>query len=240
METEKIIEGIKSRDENLRTAELDSIPLDIKGKCLLAAILFVSRETPYSHPIPGQMVDFIKEYTTPSVLFDTIMGFWKQRSSTAIVLIMKYADLLEIPLSEVLLWILRQDGWMSRAWGWETIQACLEKVDGRKQGKAEQTNGPQEAIEKNGGTQGTGAEEMQVDRNGENGDERKEMLRVIVSNVGECYSRQSEMDKYWVKEWFAMVVRKFSYDVDEVDTTETTDWVAETINAAKEYRARLS
>ena len=240
METEKIIEGIKSRDENLRTTELDSIPSDIKGKCLLAAILFVSRETPYSHPIPGQMVDFIKEYTTPSVLFDTIMGFWKQRPSTAMVLIMRYADLLEIPLSEILLWILRQDGWMSRAWGWETVQACLEKVNGRKQGKAQQTNGPQQGVEKNGGTEVTEAEEMQVDQNGGNGDERREILRVIVSNVGECYSRQSEMDKYWLKALFAMVMRKFSYDVDGVDTTETTDWVAETINAAKEYRARLT
>lgn len=235
VETEKLIEAIKSGDETLITTELEYIPLSMKGKCLLVTLLFVSHETPYSHPIPGKVVDMIKESLTFSMLCDTIMGFWKQRPSTAMVLIMKYADLLAIPLREVLVWILRQDGWMSRAWGWETIQTCLENVAGKRQGKGQDMNGQEDGVEKNGGT-----EEMQVDRSEGNGDERREMLQVIVRNMGECYTRQSEMDKYWLREWFAMVVRKFSYDVDGIDTAETSDWVAETVNAAKEYRARLA
>lgn len=235
IDCEKLIEAIRARDETLIATELESIPTDRKERMLLAAFLFVSHETPYSHPIPAKMVDLLKEHTSSTVLCDTILGFWKQRPSTAIVLIMKFAELLKIPLREVLLWLLSQDGWMRKAWGWEIIQTCLEKADGLKQ--QPHANGNEEDSEEK---EDAPAEEMQVDQNGTVGNEKKEMLETIVSNVGKCYSRQSQLDGVWLKEWFAMAVRKFGDDVDGLETSGTTGWVTETVDAAKEYRKKLA
>jgi hypothetical protein len=179
------------------------------------------------------------------------MGFWKQRPSTAVVLIFKFAELIKSPLNSVLVWLLTQDGWMSKSWGWEIIQTCLEKADGMKlqspppsqiNGNDKDKDDSKDETENN-----APAEEMQVDQQHQNGEsvpagnERKDMLETIVNNVGECYNRQqSELDKAWLKEWFSMAVRKFGDDVNGLEPTETTGWVTEILDAAKKYRKQVA
>ena len=236
-----VLEAIRTRDEALVTAELESVPVPMKAKVLITAFLFASHETPYSHPIPLKIVDVVKEHSTPSALYEIIMSFWKKRPSTAIVLIMKFLEAVKNPLNSVFLWLLSQDGWMSKSWGWEIVQTCLEKADGMKQQQTQPQKNGQENPE-NKGIEDAPAEEMQVDRNGESdaGNERKGMLKTIVSNVRVCYDRQTELDGYWLKEWFAMAVRKFGDTVDQLEPIESAVWVTEILDGAKEYRKQVA
>lgn len=165
------------------------------------------------------------------------MSFWQQRPSTGIVLVMKYVDLEVISVADVISWLLEQDSWMRKSWGWEIIHVCSEKIDTR-------------AIQKWDGNTADGNEEnseekpieetMQVDSNGTtNGtakNERGELFEKIVAGVGPCFERQSEQDQYWLKEWFAMVVRRFGADIAGM---EGTGWVGEILTEGEEFRKRF-
>ena len=122
--SEKLIEAIRARDESAVSTYIDENP---SGELLVAGILYVSHETPYSHSIPSSTLELVKKHTTPSSLIGTIMSFWKERPSTGIVLVMKYVDLEVISLLDVITWLLEQDSWMKKSWGWEIIQICSEK-----------------------------------------------------------------------------------------------------------------
>jgi len=166
------------------------------------------------------------------------MSFWQERPSTGIVLVMKYVDLEVISVTDIISWLLEQDTWMRKSWGWEIIQVCSEKLDTRAIPKSDDGV----VADGNGDTSEKVAEEsMQVDSNGTttNGtvkDERRELFEKLVAGVESCCQRQSEQDQYWLKEWFAMIVRKYRADVAGL---EGIGWVGEIIAEGEEYRKRL-
>jgi len=224
-DSEKLIEALRARDDSAVTTYIECNPNS--GELLVAATLFISHETPYSHSIPSSVLELIKQHTTPPSLIGTVMSFWRERPSTGTVLVLKYVDLGVISLVDVVSWLLQQDTWMRHLWGWEIIQLIHEKAAAHA---SKDANGMET-------TEG----EMQVDANGlSNGSHlnvRREVLEKIIADVGGCYERQPELDQGWVKEWFAMVVRLFSDDVEGLDGS---DWVGETLSAAQEYRKRLA
>jgi len=173
------------------------------------------------------------------------------------VLVMKFVDLEVLTVGGVVQWVLGQDEWMRKGWGWELVQIVVEKVDGlsvrKVVGDGEVDGGEKVAAET--GEDGNGEEmvveeekakeeEMQVDStngvmNGTAGvnEERKKLFAKIVAGVGVCYERQTVLDKEWLKEWFGMVVRKYSADVVGLEGGE--DWVAEMLTQAEEYTKRF-
>jgi hypothetical protein len=167
------------------------------------------------------------------------MSFWKERPSTGIVLVMKYIDLKVISLLDVITWLLEQDSWMQKSWGWEIIQVCSEKVDTLRKSEVKPPNEDGDAMQQ-GSEEETVENTMQVDShvttNGAGISERRELFEKVVAGIESCYERQGEKDRYWVKEWFAMVVRKFGADVAEM---EGTGWAAEMLAHAEEFRKRL-
>jgi hypothetical protein len=239
--SEKLIEAIRARDESAVSTYIDENP---SGELLVAGILYVSHETPYSHSIPSSTLELVKKHTTPSSLIGTIMSFWKERPSTGTVLVMKYVDLEVISLLDVITWLLEQDSWVKKSWGWEIIQICSDKVNSPKKSEVkpptEGENVIQDDSEKEKAEEKTAEDSMQVDTNaainGAGKSARRELFEKIVTGMGSCYERQGGQDQYWVKEWFAMVVRKFSEDVAGM---EGTGWVAEMITNAEEYRRCL-
>jgi len=238
--SEKLIDAIRGRDESAVSTYMDENP---SGELLVAGILYVSHETPYSHLIPPSIVDLVKKHTTPSSLIGTIMSFWKERPSTGIVLVMKYVDLEVISLLDVVTWLLEQDSWMKKSWGWEIIQACSEKVDSPKKSEAKPSTTQENTTQDNSEKEKVEIEAedtMQVDTaattNGTGNSERREIYAQIVAGILSCYERQGEQDQYWLKEWFAMVVRTFSADVAGM---EGTGWAGEMLTNAEEYRKRF-
>ena len=236
--SEKLIEAIRARDESAVSTYIDENP---SGELLVAAILHVSHATPYSHSIPPATLELVKKHTTPLSLIGTIMSFWKERPSTAVVLVMKYVDLEVISLLDVITWLLEQDSWMKWSWGWEIIQVCFEKADTPKKSEVEPPtedgNVMQDDSEKENAEEKMGEDNMQVDMNATtNRAERPELFEQIVAGIESCYERQNEQDQYWVKEWFAMVVRKFGAGVAGM---EATGWVREMLTNAEEFRKRL-
>lgn len=248
---------LRAKDDSAITVYLDENPSS--GELLVAGLLSISHETPYSHTISPATLDLIKKYTTSSSLISTIMSFWRDRPSTATVLVMKYVDMRIISLADVISWLLEQDSWMRKSWGWEIIQICSDKANGRisRQFKPESksietkpavTNSDdkemtdakpaEEASEEN-----SGAEVMQIDgQNGHVNDhdtnkERKQMFEKVVEGVSACYERQSESNGDWLKEWFAMVVRRYGEDVAGL---KATGWAGEVLAAGEEYRMRSS
>ena len=182
-------------------------------------------------------------------MITSIMSFWRDRPATAMVLVMKFVDLEVLKLGGVVQWVLGQDEWMRKGWGWELVQIVVEKADGLSVRKA----GTGEAVVETG-EDGNGEEkveeekakeeEMQVDStNGVmNGtarvnEERKELFARIVDGVGTCYERQTVLDKEWLKEWFGLVVRKYSADFGGLEGGE--GWVAEMLTQAEDYRKRF-
>jgi MIF4G like len=252
-DSEKLVEAIRTRDEDAISQYLTSTsnPSDI----LIPAILFASHETPYSHSLSPQTVELVRKYcSVEAAVINSIMGFWRDRPATAMVLVMKFVDLEVLRVGGVVQWILGQDGWMRKGWGWEFVQIVVEKVDGLSVRKAEnKTTGEKVAVEtgedgnveeKVEGEEKPEEEEMQVDStNGVmNGtatvnEERKELFAKIVAGVGACYERQTVLDKEWLKEWFGMVVRKYSADVVGLEGEE--NWVAEMLTHAEDYRKRF-
>ena len=238
--SEKLIDAIRGRDESALSTYMDENP---SGELLVAGILYASHETPYSHSIPSSTVDLVKKHTTASSLIGTIMSFWKERPSTGIVLVMKYVDLEVISLLDVITWVLEQDSWMKKSWGWEIMQACSEKMGTQKKSEIKpsttQENTTQEDSEDKVEEQ-KAEDTMQVDTtatiNRIGKSERREIFAKIVTGIFSCYERQGEQDQYWLKEWFAMVVRKFGADVAGM---EGTGWVGEMLTNAEEYRRRL-
>ena len=233
-----MVEAMRTRDDAAIASYVESNP-DC-GALLIAAILFASHETPYSHVISPTTLELVKK-NSPASVIETVMSFWKERPSTGTVLVMKYADLGVITLGDVVSWLLEQDGWMHKSWGWEIIQTCLKKPDVCGQ-QSDQTN----EMSNNGSTvdpSDKAEQAMHVDTN--NGEangahvniERRALLEKIISGISTCYRRQNELDKYWTKEWFGMIVRKFSMDLAE---TEATGWVGEMLMEAKEYQRRLA
>lgn len=82
---------------------------------------------------------------------------------------------------------------------------------------------------------------MQVDStngttNGTNKNERRELFEKVVGKVGSCYERQTHHDQYWLKEWFAMVVRMYGADVAGM---EGIGWVGEMLTEGEDYRKRF-
>lgn len=236
-ESEKLLEAIRARDESAITAYMEANPN--AGELLVAGLLFVSHDTPYSHPIPPATVELLKKHTTPTSLIGTVMSFWKERPSTGTVLVMKYVDLGVITLKDVVVWLMEQDSWMRKSWGWELIQICTEKAEGRRQTLAQKNGNASE----NSNDKTTTDEEdvMHVDSkngdtNGISANERREMFEAIVASVGTCFERQGDQEQIWLKEWFAMVARKYSSDVDGL---EGTGWVGEILNDAAEFRKRV-
>jgi hypothetical protein len=133
------------------------------------------------------------------------------------VLVLKYVDLGVISLTDVVSWLLQQDESMRHLWAWELTRVVYEKA-----------------------TRGNESE-MQVDSNGaSNGVQKsnpREVLEKIIADVDGCYQRQTELDKEWVKEWFAMVVRLFGTDVEGVTSSA---WANEILSAAQEYHKHLT
>jgi hypothetical protein len=271
--SEKLIEAIRARDEPAISTYVEGNPNC--GQLLVVAILFVSHETPYSHVIPPTTLALVKKHTTPLSLISTIMTFWQQRPSTGIVLSMKYVDLGVLSLVDVVSWLLEHDSWMSKSWGWEIIETCVAKADGRISRQKEQSKSHN--VIKPGSETATvnthdleGKEElvgdkptedsMQIDpKNGIEEDkagedsvqldsiagitngallakEKQDMFERIVSGVGSCYERQREWDRYWLKEWFKMIVRRFNAQVAGL---EGVGWVGEMLASAQEYRRHL-
>jgi hypothetical protein len=74
------------------------------------------------------------------------------------------------------------------------------------------------------------------DTNGISANERREMFEDIVASVSTCFERQGDQEQIWLKEWFAMVARKYSSDVDGL---EGTGWFGEILNDAAEFRKRI-
>jgi len=217
-DSEKLVEALRARDDSAVAEYLDSNPNS--GELLVAATLFISHETPYSHTLPLNILELIKQHTSPSSLIGTIMSFWRQRPSTGTVLALKYVDLGLITLNDVVAWLLQQNEWMRHLWGWEVIQLIYEKA-GNQESKLV-------------------GSEMQEDSNGVNGshkNERREILETIISDVDGCFERQSELDREWVKEWFAMVVRLFR---SEVNGLGGSGWVGEILSAVQEYQRRVA
>jgi hypothetical protein len=234
--SEKLIDAIRGRDESAISTFIEENPKS--GELLVAGILFVSHETPYSHVIPPSTLELVKKHTTSSSLIATVMSFWQERPSTGIVLVMKYVDLEVISVADIISWLLEQDTWMRKSWGWEIIQVCSEKLDTR----AIQKSDDGATADAKGETSEKVAEEsMQVDSNGTttNGtvkDERRELFEKLVAGVDPCYQRQSEQDQHWLKEWFVMIVRKYHADVVGL---EGIGWVGEILADGEEYRKRL-
>jgi hypothetical protein len=242
-DSEKLIDAIRARDDSAITAYIEANPNS--GELLVAGLLFVSHDTPYSHPIPPVTAELIKKHTTPSSLIGTIMSFWTERPSTGTVLVMKYVDLDVITLSDVVSWLLDQDSWMRKSWGWEIVQTCFEKAEGRRQTAIEQNGKPTEEPKER-----KPSDEMDVDKpaedvmhvdskngemNGSTTNERREMFEKIVGGVEACYERQGERDQYWLKEWFAMVVRKYGTDLDGL---ERTGWAGQFLSEAEGHQQR--
>ena len=252
--SESLVNAIRARDESAVSTYVESTPNC--GVVLVAAILFASHETPYSYFIPSSMLELIKNNNSPGSVIGTIMSFWRERPSTGTVLVMKYVDLGIITLEDVVSWLLEQDSLMHKSWVWEIIQTCFEKVDslGSKEEKTDgRSNTGNTANDDSADAKisndmvsdhQSGEEVMQIDfSSGEaNGTqvniERRKLLSKIISDVATCYERQQdEWDHYWVKEWLAMIIRKFKSDVAEMEGT--TNWVSEMLAEAKEYQKRL-
>lgn len=229
---------MRTRDEAAVASYVESNP-DC-GALMIAAILFASHETPYSHVIPPTTLELVKK-NSPASVIETVMSFWKERPSTGTVLVMKYADLGVITLGDVVSWLLEQDGWMHKSWGWEIMEICLHRTDvcGQQSSQTDEIS----HNENNADPSDTAEQVMHVDtNNGEaNGTqvnvERRALLEKIISCISICYGRQGELDKNWTKEWFGMIVRKCSMDLAE---TEATGWVGEMLTEAKEYQRRLA
>ena len=250
-DSERLVEAIRSRDEDAMSQYLDSA--SSPGDILIAAILFTSHETPYSHSLSPGMVEMVKKYCSPDGVINTIYGFWRDRPATGVVLMMKFVDVEVLKVGDLMDWLLGQDEWMRKIWGWEIVEVCVEKVDGLHERKSNSQAGKgQGAAEttEDGKLEDTTEEEkptdetMQVDTtngvvNGttEVNEERKEFFAKIVAGVGACYERQTTLDKEWLKEWFGMVVRKYSADVVGL---ETGGWVGEMLAQADEYARRFS
>jgi MIF4G like len=257
---EKFIKMIRARDDAAITTYLEA-KANPSGLLLVAGLLFVSHETPYSHTISPATLDLVKKYTMPSALIGTVMSFWRDRPSTGTVLLMKYVDMRVISLTDVFTWLLQQDSWMRKSWGWEILQICSEKADGRisrgsvppgdaptetdhtetNPAKSDTENNSAEADPAENSAELNAEDAMPIDdQNGEaNGHdinkERREVFETIVKGVGPCFERQNEKDGYWLKEWFSMVVRKYGADIAGM---EATGWVGEVLAAGKEYRTR--
>ena len=145
-------------------------------------------------------------------------------------------------MGDLISWLLEQDSWMNKSWGWEVVQVCYEKVNiFNSIMKGAGRNAIDEIADESGKDKlDEKPEPMQVESNGETNqnveNEKREIFEKIVSGVESCYERQAERDGYWLKEWFAMVVRKFHGDVAGM---KGTGWVAEMLNIAEEYRRRF-
>ena len=244
-DSEKLVETIRSHDEDAISTYVTSMPNP--SEILIAAILFASHETPYSHSVSGGLVELIRKVCTPDVVIRTIMSFWRDRPATGTVLVMKFVDLEILGLGDVVTWLLGEDEWMRKCWGWEMLQICVEKVDGLHARRTATADGGNEGtieaikdenVEENAEDKPV-EEKMEVDfvNGGINGtavnDDRKELFVKIVAGVGACYERQTVLDKEWLKEWFGMVVRKYSADLVGL---KGEGWVAEMLTQTEEYR----
>jgi hypothetical protein len=255
---------IRARDNTAITTYFEA-KANPSGVLLVAGLLFVSYETPYSHTIAPSTLDLVKKYTTPSALIGTVMSFWRDRPSTGTVLVMKYVDMRVISLADVFSWLLQQDSWMRYSWGWEIVQICSEKANGRiSRGSVPPEDNPTETIPaetnpsvesdientsaeadsvENSAEPNTSEDAMQIDpQNGEANDhdantERRAIFETIVKGVGPCFERQNELDGYWLKEWFSMVVRRYRADIVGL---KATGWVGEVLAAGEDYRTRFT
>jgi ATP-dependent Clp protease adapter protein ClpS len=212
-----LLEALKARDESAVTAYLESNPS--AGELLLAGILFISHQTPYSHIISPGLIDLLKKYSSPDNIISTVERFWELRPSTATVLVLKYVDWGMVSLVDVVSWLFDQDTWMRKAWGWEIMQQVHEKAVAQ----SIMTKG--DVAEKDGMV-------MEVDEN-----VPRQIIETVVAKVNGCFERQSERDKEWLKEWFDMVVGLF---LSEVDGLEGVGWVRERLSRAQEYKLRLT
>lgn len=250
-DSETLVDAIRSRDEEAISQYLDSTPNP--GDILIAAILFASHETPYSHSVSPRVVELVKKHCSPDGVISTIYGFWRDKPATGMVLMMKFVDLEVLTVGDVIRWMLGQDEWMRKIWGWEMLEVCVEKVDGLHERKTHSQDGKGEVaadmmedgkVEDKNEEEKTKDEAMEIDTangvvNGTTNvnEERKELFAKIVASVGTCYERQTVLDKEWLKEWFGMVVRKYSADVVGL---EGEGWVGEMLAQAEEYRKRFT
>lgn len=151
---------------------------------------------------------------------------------------MKFIDLGICEVGDVVSWLLGQDGWMKRAWGWEVIGVCVEKADTLARQISENGDAGEEKKD------GENGEKMEVDSSGAvgtaNGDgknARSEIFEKIVEGVGECYERQGELEREWLKEWFRMVVGS---NYEGFSGLEADGWAGEILREAEEFRKFLS
>ena len=239
----KLLDAIRARDESAITAYCEANPNS--GELLLAALLFLSRETPYSYVIPPAAIELVKNNTTSSTLISTVMSFWKDKPSTGLVLVLKYVDMNLISLVDVISWLLHQDSWMSKSWGWELTEICFTRASAPKEDIGERKSKDEDDMvegESDENQRDNVMETMQVDSerqqvNGTNSNQEvRELFGKIVAGVAACCKRQGEWDQYWLKEWFAMVVRRYWTDETAVFGT---DWVEAMLHDAEKYRSRL-
>ena len=151
---------------------------------------------------------------------------------------MKYVDLGVCGVGDVVAWLLGQDAWMTKAWGWEIVHVCMEKVDSltsekaaqngdKGEGENKEVEGKMDVDSSSGSTSGN---EME--------NKRREIFEKIVDGVGPCYERQmGELDREWLQEWFRMVVGTYYEDFNGL----TTDgWAGEILREAEEFRNLLA
>jgi len=237
-DSEKFIEALRAGDDVAITSFIDSSPNP--GPIFVAGLLYISHETPYSHQIPTSIVDALKSHASKADVVSSIMKFWRDRPSTGVVLAMKYVDLGVCGVADVVGWLLEQDRWMSRAWGWEIVHVCLEKVDSLTSEEAAQ-NG-ENGDRNNGEVEGT----MDVDSTNAYGNtggnerenKRREIFQKIVDGVAACYERQmGELDKDWLKEWLRMVVGTY---YEEFSGLSADGWAGEILRETEEFRDLVS
>jgi MIF4G like len=176
------------------------------------------------------MIELVKKSTSGVEVVNAIMKFWAGRESTGTVLAMKYVDLGCCTVAHVVEWLLQQDGWTDRAWGWELVSVCVDKIDSlASQG---QQNGEN--------TNGEGEERMEVDSsaNGVAKEGRREILGKIVEGVPRVYERAvDEFGREWVTEWFRMIVGTY---YEEFAGFEAEGWAGDILRQADDFRKLLA
>ena len=237
-DSEKFIEALRAGDDVAIASFVDSSPNP--GPLLVAGLLYISHETPYSHQISTSIVDLLKSHASKADVVSSIMKFWRDRPSTGVVLAMKYVDLGVCGVGDVVGWLLGQDGWMSRAWGWEIVHVCMEKVDSLTSEEAAQNGDKGEGH--NGEIEGTMAVDSASGYGSTGGNEsknrRREIFQKIVDGVGACYERQTgELDREWLKEWFRMVVGTYC---ENFSGLSMDGWTGEILREAEEFRNLVS
>jgi hypothetical protein len=145
---------------------------------------------------------------------------------------MRYIDLGCCTVADVVEWLLGQDGWTSRAWGWELVPVCVEKIDTLA------SQGQQNSENATGEGDGEKMEEVVSYSNGVGKEGRREILGKIVEGVPGVYERaEDDLGREWVTEWFRMIVGTYYEDFAGF---EAQGWAGEILREADDFRKLLA